>query len=402
MAEQTNDSIDTGDLATNGDLKEESYELFPALNWPDYKMNENDLSSSEDEDGKDNEISHHHKEAKALKNKDWPTFPNFVSSLKDQLTNRFSHGEAINALENFLNTYIPDHLILGMSFDTILQLVRLVLENQYFVYKCKMYQQIRGSASGSPLTIPLVYIYLFYTDQIIMNDLIDKNELFVRYRDEAFITWNHSEQQLSSLFSIAKSRFPEVKWHISSIDYPIHFVDIKVGHNTGRLFTGVYHQEMFYNDFLSSELNQLQHPNENIWNWLRKALLKAVRYCCDTVMFHSEIGEIQRELLRRGHSEQIFDEALDAFYEDFGVTVIYPPFLTVNYEKLRKHISIYDKNRAAAKKERSENGSQQQEIPFHLPHGTDWDDTTIAEREHELNKQLHKHLANHPTLKDFR
>ncbi|CAF3843004.1 unnamed protein product, partial [Rotaria sp. Silwood1] len=295
----------------------------------------------------------------------------------------FSHGEAINALENFLNTYIPDHLILGMTIDTILQL-------------------IRGSASGSPLTIPLVYIYFFYTDQIIMNDLIDKNELFVRYRDEAFITWNHSEQQLSSLFSIAKSRFPEVKWHISSIDYPIHFVDIKVGHNTGHLFTGVYHQEMFYNDFLSSELNQLQNPNENIWNWLRKALLKAVRYCCDSVMFHSETGEIQRELLRRGHSEHIFDEALDEFYEDFGVTVIYPPFLTVNYEKLRKHVSIYDKNRAAAKKERSENSSQQQEISFHLPHGTDWDDTTIAEREHELNKQLPKHFANHPTVKDFR
>ncbi|CAF4791758.1 unnamed protein product, partial [Rotaria sp. Silwood2] len=59
------------------------------------------------------------------------------------------------------------------------QLVRLVLEEQYFIYNYKLYRQTAGSASGSSLTIPLVYIYLYYWRQHLLQDLINKNELII-------------------------------------------------------------------------------------------------------------------------------------------------------------------------------------------------------------------------------
>jgi hypothetical protein len=99
----------------------------------------------------------------------------------DNLCLMFSHKQVINALECFLNHYVlPDHHIQGMTIDTILQLVRLVLDNQYYVYNYKLYKQTTGGASGSLLTIPLVYIYLFYWRQDLLGDLINNNELFFR------------------------------------------------------------------------------------------------------------------------------------------------------------------------------------------------------------------------------
>ncbi len=93
----------------------------------------------------------------------------------------FSHQQVINALERFLNHYVlPDHYIQGMTIDIILQLVRLVLDNQYFVYNYKLYKQTEGGASDSLLTIPLVYIYLFYWQHDLLGDLINNNELFFR------------------------------------------------------------------------------------------------------------------------------------------------------------------------------------------------------------------------------
>ncbi len=75
---------------------------------------------------------------------------------------------------------VSEHLIDGMTIDTIIRLVRLVLENQYFIHNYKLYRQIAGSASGSMLTIPLVYIYLFYWQRNLMDPFINKNELFGR------------------------------------------------------------------------------------------------------------------------------------------------------------------------------------------------------------------------------
>ncbi|CAF4205173.1 unnamed protein product, partial [Rotaria sordida] len=92
-----------------------------------------------------------------------------------------------------------------IKIATILQLVRLVLDEQYFIYNYNFYRQTTGSASGSSLTIPLVYIYLFYWQPDLLEDLINKNELFFRYRDEAFITWNRSEDELRTLLAMANA-----------------------------------------------------------------------------------------------------------------------------------------------------------------------------------------------------
>ncbi|CAF2825488.1 unnamed protein product [Rotaria sp. Silwood2] len=47
----------------------------------------------------------------------------FASFNIDNFCIRFSHQEAINALEPFLSYYVPDHYIQGMIIDKILQLV---------------------------------------------------------------------------------------------------------------------------------------------------------------------------------------------------------------------------------------------------------------------------------------
>ncbi|CAF5112329.1 unnamed protein product, partial [Rotaria sp. Silwood1] len=160
----------------------------------------------------------------------------FVSFNINDLCLNFSHEQALDALEHFFNSYISsDHSIQGMTISTILQLVRLVLDEQYFIYNYKLYRQTAGSASGSSLTIPLVYIYLFYWQQDILEDLINKNELFFRYRDEIFITWNRTEDELRVLLTMANSQFPQPIWNITDIGSTIHFRDILITNNNGLL-----------------------------------------------------------------------------------------------------------------------------------------------------------------------
>ena len=98
---------------------------------------------------------------------------------------KFSHEKAIKALEHFLHIYGSElHTVTeGLSKETIIQLVRFILKNQFFIYENKLYQQTHGNASGSLLTIPLACIYLFFGESSLSIQTIMKNkqELFGRY-----------------------------------------------------------------------------------------------------------------------------------------------------------------------------------------------------------------------------
>lgn len=103
----------------------------------------------------------------------------FVTFTMDDLCVVFPHQETLKALEHFLYTYAlfdEEFLQQNISIETIMQLVHLVLNNQYFVYNNKLYRQNAGGASGSPLTIPLAYIYFFHCKPILMNMLMENRE----------------------------------------------------------------------------------------------------------------------------------------------------------------------------------------------------------------------------------
>ncbi|CAF1454886.1 unnamed protein product, partial [Rotaria sordida] len=185
----------------------------------------------------------------------------FASFNINDLCLNFSHQQVMDALEHFFNSYITsDHLIQGMTISTIFQLVRLVLDEQYFIYNYKLYRQTAGGASGSSLTIPLAYIYLFYWQQNLLQDLINKHELFFRYRDEAFITWNRSEDELRTLLTMANSQFSQPIWNITDIGATIHFRDILITNNNGLLQTSVYHEQTFEHSLLPPSFRDILQP----------------------------------------------------------------------------------------------------------------------------------------------
>ena len=107
-----------------------------------------------------------------------------VTFSMDDLSVVFPHGEVLAALEKFLHLFAAtddDLQRQNVSIDTVLRLVRLVLDNQYFVYNHGLYRQVAGGGSGSPLTLPLAYIYLFF-----QNDLPSAVNIFNRNLIEIF------------------------------------------------------------------------------------------------------------------------------------------------------------------------------------------------------------------------
>ncbi|CAF4524154.1 unnamed protein product, partial [Rotaria magnacalcarata] len=308
---------------------------------------------------------------------------------------------AVVALERLLHSYTFDHLIQGMTIDTIVQLVRLVLENQYCVLGKNLYRQRIGGASGSPLTIPLTYIYLFYWQQDSMNVFINKNELFGRYQDQAFITWNESEDELHTVLTFAHSEFPQYIWNTTGIGSTICFRDIEIGHNNGRVRTTVNYLDSYMrNNALPSFLDILQQRIGDVWTWLRASLLNAVRYCSDDVNFEDAKSQMKFILSLNGFSDDTFNDGLHEFLDQFGVSTVDPSLTRTNYEIMRQHVFDNDKYRKVRKK--NSLLQRKEQVTLHLPYVSASETLVIAQFEHELNNLLSEHASGHSRMKDLK
>lgn len=87
---------------------------------------------------------------------------------------------ALCTLGRFLSKHTIDSRISNMKIDTIMQMARLVMDTNCFAFEKKYYQQIRGGAMGSPLTMTLANIYMFEWEQPLIEYQKSTNELYGR------------------------------------------------------------------------------------------------------------------------------------------------------------------------------------------------------------------------------
>ena len=88
---------------------------------------------------------------------------------------------ALAALGRFLVKYSTEGTINGMTIDTIMKMARLVLNTNCFAFQNKYYQQIRGGAMGSPLTMTLANIYMLEWEKPLIEYQKLHNEIYGRY-----------------------------------------------------------------------------------------------------------------------------------------------------------------------------------------------------------------------------
>ncbi|CAF1433899.1 unnamed protein product [Rotaria sordida] len=79
---------------------------------------------------------------------------------------------ALAVLGRFCTKYGKDRKIGNLNIDTIIRLVRIVLDTNSFAYKDKYYRQIKGGAMGSPFTMVLANIYMFEWEQDLIQHQI--------------------------------------------------------------------------------------------------------------------------------------------------------------------------------------------------------------------------------------
>lgn len=259
----------------------------------------------------------------------------------------FTHDFMIEALKKFFHAYTDNQSIHGTSITTILQLVQLVLENQYFLHENKLYQQLAGGPLGLSLTKTLANIYLWYwqTDVVLM--LTNKKQLFGRCLDEIFFTWNESKDELQKVLNEMINNDYLKNTHVkitTSTGQKIHYLDAQFGHSNGILQTNVYHEQSIEPYALPYVYDTTTTRQDHSF-LLRAALIRAVLFCSNVDEFENERFYIELSFLINNASLNFIEETIEKFFREFSIYAVDQNIDQESYDRLRQYIQRYHKQK---------------------------------------------------------
>ncbi|CAF3316270.1 unnamed protein product [Rotaria sp. Silwood2] len=256
------------------------------------------------------------------------------------------HEQLIKALQRFLNDYVPDGQIQGVTIHTIIELIRYVLQNQYFIFKNKVYRQVKGCGSGQPLNHLLANIYMFYWQEDLVKILVNKNEIFGRCLDEMFLTWNKSKRELQSLIKrMIHKKYPKLSI-TSSIGKNINYLDVKISYINSHLRTTINHDQ----DIEPRGLPYISdHPPRMYSTLIQACLIRAALICSKESDFDNERRDIEVIFIKNGYSIEYIREHINQFFQCFHVFNWRSDFNENVYDKMRQDIIEYDQQRQEMK-----------------------------------------------------
>ncbi|CAF3327476.1 unnamed protein product [Rotaria socialis] len=234
-----------------------------------------------------------------------------------QISNYYAldlHQRMIDTVGCFLQDNLLSNKLEQLTIQTIKNLLHIYLYYNIFYYKNQIYKMAKGSPTTMALSETLSTIYLFVWESRITKELRSKNELFGRYKDQIFFTWNNSnEKELCRFLQTLQDKDSPIQFQ-QRIASTVRFLNVHIDNLKGELSTRIYHQAMMQKYSLPYVVG---HSKQAHSDWFRSALIRAV--CCSSSVdnFHLERVTLELTCLTNGYSLQFVETQVEHFFGYF-------------------------------------------------------------------------------------
>ena len=194
--------------------------------------------------------------------------------------------------------------------DFLVELMKLVLNRNYFKFENSYYLQCQGVSMGSPCSPNFANLFMgkFEEDFVYNNNPFSTLlRCWYRFIDDVFCIFTGSFEQLQEFKVYISSRMPTIKFTLEHSQQSISFLDVMVTKKSEQLDTKVYRKETDRNSFL--DFSSYHTPG------LKKGLpysqlVRIKRICSSEMAFEEQAADLCSRFREKGYREDILNDAL--------------------------------------------------------------------------------------------
>ena len=214
-------------------------------------------------------------------------------------------------LENLVEASTSGLFIPPIPIQQFCQLIRVCVESTIFVFEGSVYKQKFGVAMGSPLSPILANLCMEFIEKHYIKTMPnDMCPLFwVRYVDDIFIIYQHSEDKLREFLEFVNSILPSIKFTVEyEIDGKIPFLDVLVTHDKydNSFSFSVYRKQTNKEGYIHYFSDHSVSIKRNV---LSNMFFRAFRIC-DPKYLDSELDHIRNSFSRLGYPHHFIEKSL--------------------------------------------------------------------------------------------
>lgn len=236
----------------------------------------------------------------------------FFSIDIDSLYTNIETEAGLRAVKKIFGKY-PDH----QRPDTeLVALLEINLGRNDFEFNDQYFLQVKGVAMGKKFAPAYANIFMADWEEAAINKCEKKPFTYLRYLDDIFGIWNHSEDEFKTFINTLDTHDPSIRLKYEFDHQSIDFLDTTVYkgqpfHDQQTLDIKVYFKTT---DTHSLLFKSSYHPRHTYKGLVKSQLIRFHRICTQRADFFEAVRTLFRALRKRGYSRSFLRHCLKTFH----------------------------------------------------------------------------------------
>ena len=141
----------------------------------------------------------------------------------------------------------------------ICNLAELCLRSTYFQFQDRFFEQVEGTAMGSPLSPVIANLFMEALESKALELSPLRPKMWIRYVDDTFVLWPHSEEELDNFHDLLNSITPSIQFTCEKEkDKTLPFLDVSLKREDDSISTRVHRKATHTDRYL--HFSSHHHP----------------------------------------------------------------------------------------------------------------------------------------------
>ena len=218
------------------------------------------------------------------------------------LYSNIPHEEGLEALR----FYLEQREDKSVSTQSLLDLARIVLENNFFGFGEEIFHQILGTAMGTKFAPKYANMFMGQLEQRLMESLPHKPHTWWRFLDDIFCIWTGTREQLNEMYEMMNDFHPTIKFTMDVMEgNKIPFLDVMVKlEEDNTTSTDVFYKPTDTHQYLMTTSCHPEHVKKSIFY---SQGLRLRRIVSEEERSKERVNELKGWMEKRGYKARSLD-----------------------------------------------------------------------------------------------